>query len=314
VATRTRNRTSRLAVLDSSVRRPTSTSPTGRSRSPLLRRAVVVGLVVLSLALITVSFRETSSGPVHGAQNVGADVMKPFEVAANRVARPFRDAYNWFDGLTTARSQNQKLKQELRQLRQEYATAQSAENENVQLQKLLDYERGPSFPKDFNAVNASVLARGATDIEQKITVSAGSRQRVRVNDPVVTSDGLIGKVTGVAPGVASVTLLIDATSAVAAVDLKTKAYGLVQHGAGGGAQLVFGRVPKDRIVRSGDLVVTAGTQLAALPDIYPKGILIGRVTSVDQNDVDIFKQIQVSPFADFSSIDSVAILVPRGRR
>jgi rod shape-determining protein MreC len=280
----------------------------------LLRRAVVVGLVVLSLALITVSFRETSSGPVHGAQNVGADVMKPFEVAANRVARPFRDAYNWFDGLTTARSQNQKLKQELRQLRQEYATAQSAENENVQLQKLLDYERGPSFPKDFNAVNASVLARGATDIEQKITVSAGSRQRVRVNDPVVTSDGLVGKVTGVAPGVASVTLLIDATSAVAAVDLKTKAYGLVQHGAGGGAQLVFGRVPKDRIVRSGDLVVTAGTQLAALPDIYPKGILIGRVTSVDQNDVDIFKQIQVSPFADFSSIDSVAILVPRGRR
>jgi rod shape-determining protein MreC len=280
----------------------------------LLRRAVVVGLVVLSLALITVSFRETSGGPVHGAQNVGADLMKPFEVAANRVARPFRDAYNWFDGLTTARSQNQKLKQELRQLRQEYATAQSAENENVQLQKLLHYERGPSFPKDFNAVNASVLARGATDIEQKITVSAGSRQKVRVNDPVVTSDGLVGRVTRVASDLASVTLLIDATSSVTAVDLRTKAYGLVQHGAGGGAQLVFGRVPKDRIVHSGDLVVTAGTQLAALPDIYPKGILIGRVTSVDQNDVDIFKQIQVSPFADFSSIDSVAILVPRGRR
>ena len=46
---------------------------------------------------------------------------------------------------------------------------------------------------------------------------------------------------------------------------------------------------------------------------YPKGILIGRVTSVDQNDVDIFKQIQIEPFADFSSLDSVAILVPRSR-
>ena len=313
MATRTRNRTSRLAVLDSSVRRPTSTSPTARSRSPLLRRAVVVGLVVLSLALITVSFRETSGGPVHGAQNAGAAVMKPFEVAANRVARPFRDVYNWFEGLTTARSENQKLKKELRQLRQEYATAQSAENENAQLQSLLDYERGPSFPKDFNAVNASVLVHGATDIEQQITVSAGSQQGVRANDPVVTSDGLVGKVTRVAPNLARVTLLIDPTSAVAAVDLKTKAYGLVQHGAGGGDQLVFGRVPKDRIVRTGDFVVTAGTQLAALPDIYPKGILIGRVTSVDQNDVDIFKQIQVDPFADFSSIDSVAILVPRSR-
>jgi rod shape-determining protein MreC len=280
----------------------------------LRRRAVVVGLVVVSLALITFSFRETSGGPVHSVQNFGATVMKPFEVAANRVARPFRDVYNWFDDLATARSENQKLKKEVRELRQQYATAQSALSDNVVLQELLDYERGPSFPKDFRAVNASVLARGATDIEQQISVAAGSRQGVRENDPVVTEDGLVGKVTQVAPTVARVTLLTDATSAVAAIDLKTKAYGLVQHGAGSGEQLVFGRVPKDKIVRAGDIVITAGTQLARLPDIYPKGILIGSVTSVDQNDVDIYKQIQVDPYANFSSLDSVAILVPRTRK
>jgi rod shape-determining protein MreC len=274
-----------------------------------------VGLVLASLALITVSFRESSGGPLHGAQSVGAAAMKPFEVAADRVARPFRDAYNWFDGLATARSENQKLKADLRDMRQKYATAQSALNENAVLQRLLDYQRGPSFPKDFDAVNASVLARPEPNVKEEITVSAGSHQGVHVNDPVVTADGLVGKVTRVATTVARVTLLTDATSAVAAIDLTSKpnAYGLVQHGAGGGTQLVFGRVPKDRIVREGDFVVTAGTQLAALPDIYPKGILIGRVTSVDQNDVDIFKQIQIEPFADFSSLDSVAILVPRSR-
>ncbi len=313
MATRTRKRTARLAVLDSSVRRPASTSSTGRSRSPLRRRAVVLALVVVSLALITVSFRESSGGRVHGIQNVGAAAMKPFEVAADRVARPFRDAYNWFDGLVTARSENQKLKAELRDLRQQYVAAQSALNENVVLQRLLDYQRGPNFPRDFKAVNASVIARAATDVQETVTVSAGSHQGVRENDPVVTEDGLVGKVTRVAGNVARVTLLTDATSAVAAVDLRTNAYGLVQHGAGGGTQLVFGRVPKDRVVSDGDFVVTAGTQLASLPDIYPKGILIGRVTSVDQNDVDIFKQIQVEPFADFSSLDSVAILVPRDR-
>jgi rod shape-determining protein MreC len=239
--------------------------------------------------------------------------MKPFEVAAGRVARPFRDAYNWFDGLVNARSENQKLKREVRALRQQYATAQSAQNENLVLQQLLDYERGPTFPADFEAVNASVAARFPTDIHQQVTVSAGSNSGVRENDPVVTADGLVGKVTRVAPNLARVTLLTDATNAVAATDVTTKAYGLIQHGAGGGTQLAFGRVPKDRIVRVGDLVVTAGTQLPALPDIYPKGILIGRVTSVDQNDVDIFKQIQVEPFAEFSSLDSVAILVPRSR-
>jgi rod shape-determining protein MreC len=301
-----------LAVLDSSVRRAASSSPASRSRSPLRRRVVVVGLVIVSLALITASFREASGGRLHGVQNGCAAVMKPFEVAANRVARPFRDAYNWFDGLVNARSQNQKLKKEVRALRQENATAQSAVNENSSLKSLLHYEQGPSFPQDFKAVNASVVAR-VTDIQQQITVSAGSHQGVRVNDPVVTSDGLIGRVTRVASNLARVTLLTDATSAVAAVDVKTKAYGLIQHGAGGGTQLILGRVPKDRVVKQGDSIVTAGTQLPALPDIYPRGILIGRVTSVDQSDVDIFKQIQISPFADFSSVDSVAILVPKGR-
>jgi rod shape-determining protein MreC len=271
-----------------------------------------VSLVIVCFALITASFRESSGGRVHGAQSAGAAVMRPFEVAAGRVARPFRDAYRWFDGLATARSENRKLKEEVRDLRQRYATAQSAQNENAVLQRLLDYERGPRFPKDFRAVNTSVVSR-VTDLEQEVIVSAGLRQGVRQNDPVVTADGLVGKVTRVAKNVALVTLLTDATSAVAALDLKTNAYGLVQHGAGGGSQLVFDRVPKDRVVRVGEFVVTAGTQLAALPDIYPKGILIGRVTSVDQNDVDVFKQIQVEPFADFSSLDSVAILVPRSR-
>lgn len=313
MATRIRNRTSRLAVLDSSVRRAGSTSPTGRSRSPLRRRIVVVGLVVVSLALITASFRETSSGRLHGVQNGAAAVMKPFEVAANRVARPFRDAYNWFDGLVNARSENQRLRKEVQALRQQNATEQSAVNENVSLKSLLHYEEGPTFPRDFRAVNASVVAR-ITDTRQQITVSAGSHQGVRENDPVVTSDGLIGRVTRIAPTLARVTLLTDATSAVAAVDLRTKAYGLIEHGAGSGTQLILSRVPKDRVVKEGDSVVTAGTQLPALPDIYPKGILIGRVTSADQSDVDIFKQIQVSPFADFSSVDSVAILVPKGRR
>ena len=273
----------------------------------------MVGLVLLSLVLITFAFRETSTGPVHHAQNIGATILRPFEIATDRVARPFRDAYNWFDGLVTARSENQKLKAEVQDLRQKYTAAESALHENITLKALLQYERGPSFPTDYHPVNASVIARAPTDVQQQIVISAGSDQGIRKDDPVVTADGLVGKVTTVFSTVSNVTLLTDATSAVAAVDLTTGAYGLVQHGAGGGAQLILSRVPKTEIVSVGDYVITAGTRLGALPDIYPKGIEIGRVTSVDQNDVDTFKQIQVEPFADFSALDSVAVLVRNGR-
>jgi rod shape-determining protein MreC len=302
-----------LAVLDSAGSRPASSPLASRSRSPLRRRGVVTALVVVSLALITASVRETTGGSVHGAQDLAASAMRPFEVGADRIARPFRDAYGWFDGLATARSENARLKAEVRVLRQRYAAAQSAQNENATLQRLLHFQRGPRFPKDFRAVNASVLVRAPTDVQQQITVSAGTREGVLANDPVLTSDGLIGRVSRVAKDVARVTLLTDPTSAVAALDLKTNAYGLVEHGPAGGGQLALDRVTKDRIVRPGDFVVTAGTQLSRLPDIYPRGILIGRVSSVDQNDVDTFKTIQVEPFADLTSLDAVTILVPRSR-
>ena len=63
----------------------------------------------------------------------------------------------------------------------------------------------------------------------------------------------------------------------------------------------------------GRVALAQVAQLGRLPDIYPKGIPIGRVSSVDQNDVDTFKTIQVEPFADFSSLDAVTILVPKDR-
>ena len=84
-----RNRTVRLAVLGSSVQRAAPSGyPSSRS-SALKRRIIVGGLVLLSLVLITVSFR---SSALDGVQGTAASVLRPFEVAADRVTRPFRDA------------------------------------------------------------------------------------------------------------------------------------------------------------------------------------------------------------------------------
>ena len=69
------------------------------------------------------------------------------------------------------------------------------------------------------------------------------------------------------------------------------------------------RVTKDLKVLPGDVIVTAGTRNARYPDLYPRGIPIGVVTSVGQTDVDLYKQIQVSPYVDFGRLDAVAALV-----
>ena len=94
-------------------------------------------LVVLSLALITASFREQSDGPLHDAQAAVASALQPFEVAVERVARPFRDAYGWTKDLFNARSENERLKAENEQLQQQVIQNESALQENVHLKALL---------------------------------------------------------------------------------------------------------------------------------------------------------------------------------
>ena len=170
----------------------------------------------------------------------------------------------------------------------------------------LGYVDGPRFPADFSAINARVLARPPGEFEQQIVISAGSADGVKLHAPVVTADGLVGNVTLVTRSASRVTLLTDASSAVAAVDLQTKAVGIVRHGSGGG--LFLDRVSKDQTINDGDTIVTAGTQSGELPDLYPRGIQIGKVTSVGQSDTDLYKQIQVSAFVRFGSLDSVVVL------
>jgi rod shape-determining protein MreC len=273
------------------------------------RRRLVVGLLVLlSLALITVYFREPADGALHGAQNVGVTVLRPFEVAAERVAAPFRDLYGWVSGVFHARSENARLRSDLEVMRQKYIDAESALQENVKLKQLLEYQEAAAFPDDFRLVNVQVMARPPSLFEQQVVVAAGALQGISLHDPVVTADGLVGEVTKVFDRAAQVTLLTDPDSAVAAEVLTTGAAGLIRRGPGDGS-LELDQVTKAQVVNLDDIVVTSGTLGGRLRSLYPKGIQIGVVTSVGQTDTDPYKRIQVDPFVDFTSLHSVAVLV-----
>jgi rod shape-determining protein MreC len=270
-------------------------------------------LVVLSIVLITISFREGDSGPLTRAQDAAAGALRPFQVAADRVAEPFEDAYRWFDGLLSAKSDAERLAQENEMLRQQLAQSQSAMRENARLRALLRFRTGPRFPADYDGLSAAVIGRPAAAFSQAIDIAIGSNAGVRKNDPVVTEDGLIGLVTRVAGRTARVTLLTDEQLAVSALDVRTDANGIVRHGRASRSTLVLDRVPKEDVVRVGDTVITAGWQSTRLTSLYPRGIPIGRVTSVGQTDTDLYKQVLVEPFADFKSLDAVLVLVPKER-
>jgi rod shape-determining protein MreC len=305
-----RQRSARSAALGLTVRRISTTVPT-RSSGPLRRRLVVGVLVLASLVLISLSFRAGESGPLTGFQSAGASALRPFAVGLDRVAQPFRDAYNWADGLFTARDEAERLRAENRALLQQAIQSQFALQENAYLRRLLDYIDGPRFPSDFDPVVAEVTGRPPSAFTQAIVIAAGSDNGIRLSDPVVTADGLVGLVTGVTSKLSRVQLLTDEEAAASAIDLRTSATGIVRHARGTKETLVFDRVRKEDVVRRGDQVVTAGWKAGALSSLYPKGIPIGRITSWSVTDTDLYQQVQVDPYVDFGALDAVIVLVPK---
>ena len=207
-----------------------------------------------------------------------------------------------------ARSDAERLRKENDALRQDVIHNESALHENTRLRRLLAYRDGPTFPRDYSGIAAAVIARAPSAFTQQIVVSVGSADGVRLRAPVVTADGLVGQVTRVTSGASQVTLLSDESSAVSALDVRTDATGLVQHGQGSSA-LVLSRVAKKEVVHVGDEIVTAGWRTEGLASLYPRGIPIGSVSSVGQTDTDLYQQVQIAPYVDFSSLDAVLVLV-----
>jgi rod shape-determining protein MreC len=268
---------------------------------------VLGALVVLALALITISFREEQSGPLHDVQGAVASALQPLEIAVERVARPFRDAYGWTKDLFNARSENEDLRAENRRLEQEVIQNESALQQNVILRQLLDYQDAPTFPKDFHGVATQVIAQPSAAFEQEIVVAAGSDDGVVVGSPVVTAAGLVGTVTSLNEGAARVRLITDQASAVSAVALRTGADGIVQPQSGG--TLMLDRVSKREVVQVGDEVVTSGWRSGRLASLYPRGIPIGRVTYVGRLNTDLYQQVLIRSDVGFSGLDSVLVRV-----
>jgi rod shape-determining protein MreC len=281
-----------------------------RSSTAVKRRVVAGVLVLLSLVLITIYFREPAGGGLHSVQSGGATALRPFEVAANRVASPFRDAYGWFAGLIHAKSENADLRAKLDRVTAQVIQQRTAAAENADLRRQLHYIASPEFPQDFKPITAEVVGRPPSEFEQVVTVAAGSSDGIRIDQAVVTADGLVGKVSEVAGHQARVTLLTDPSMKVSALDFRTNATGVVGHGEAPGT-LTLDRVRKSAVLKDGDAIVTQHWKVGPLSSLYPANIPIGYVAGATNSEIDLYWQAQVSPSVHFDSLRSVIVLVPK---
>jgi rod shape-determining protein MreC len=271
------------------------------------RRAVLVLLVAASLVLLTSTFAGSSGGPFGTIRDGVATVLGPVEDGASRALKPARDLVNWFHETFNARGENGQLKAEVRALAVKKTKYEQAVGENRKLHALLKLDNsGPVAP--YKPVTGRVIGRSPTVWYSSVTLDVGSGDGVRVNDPVVTGDGLVGKVTGTTGGTSEVTLITDHTSAVSGSVLPNGPEGVVEPEAGNPSALLLDFINKNETIHQGAIVVTAGWSSGRISSAYPYGLRIGRVTKASKNGQQTYQRVNLRAFADLRGMDYVQVL------
>jgi rod shape-determining protein MreC len=271
------------------------------------RRAVLLALIAASLVLLTAYFGESDNGSLRSFQRGAMAVFAPIQEGANRAVKPVRDLFGWFGSTLHAKSQRDALKKERDALRNQLAATEVALNDARQQAGLKAQDTSGGLGR-YQPVQARVYERSPSTWYQTVAINKGSSDGVRRNDPVINSEGLVGKVNEVASNSAVVTLITDQDFAATGVTANSQEPGSVSPAVGAPGDLLFELVDNTSNVRQGDLVITAGTRSSRLSSLYPRGIPIGTVSRVDIGEGELDRRIHIKPAADLRRLDLVQVL------
>ena len=278
------------------------------------RRAVLLLLVAASLTLLSLYYREGSSGgPLHGAENVVSTIFSPISSVTDRALKPVRDLVNWFHETFDARGDKARLQDQVATLRDQLARQQTQQGEAKELSDLNELTSGGIVPDGTTPVTARVVGRSPTVWYSTVTIDRGSGDGVRIDDPVVAAQGLAGKITQTTSNTSEVTLITDADSAVTARVQPSGATGVVEPNVGNPNDLQLDFLERGAHIAEGQMVVTAGFSTGDLGSIFPPGIPIGHITTATVEEQQAYQRVHLAPFADLRDMDFVKVLTTHSR-
>jgi rod shape-determining protein MreC len=269
------------------------------------RRALLVALVALSLILLTAYFGEAPSGRLHAVQRDFLTVVSPLQDGANKALKPVRDLFGWFSSTLHAKSRLGQALEQNDRLRAQLIAREDYERGYAALRRLyhLDNQLGISA---YRPVTATVTGKSPNLWNSTINIDKGTSAGVAIDDPVVVGEGVVGKVTEAVPDWAQVSLITDSGVGVSAMINETGAPGLIEPKVGDPGDLLMQYLPANTPVNVGNYVVTSGTISAKGESLFPRGIPIGQVTSVQEEGP--YKSVNVHPLAELHGLETVQVL------
>jgi rod shape-determining protein MreC len=267
-------------------------------RRPRYRLAWLAGFVTLCLLMIQLS----AMGYLAPAQEIAWRGLAPVQGWLSGLASSLNSTVSFVRDLRTLRQRNAELESQVNRLLIENVQLKEVEAENANLRRLLQFAETHPFLEFRGAeVVARVIGQDPIQLSNYLMIDLGQEHGVHEGMPVVTERGLVGRITQAGRTSSWVLLITDPASAVSALLQSSRLTGIVQGQAGGG--LVMEYIPQDAVVTPGEIVITSG-----LGGRFPRGLVIGQITSVYRRDYEMFQKALVRPSVDFDRLEQVLVI------
>lgn len=259
--------------------------------------------VILFVSLISISLRSGDNTPFlqQASNDITAVLGRVFTRPANAVTRVFESVSD----LQNTYEENQRLKIEIDKIYERQAEINVLRDENQRLGEELDLQ---SSLTDYRTISGTVISRNPDNWVDQIVVDRGSQDGVEVGMPVMSSNGLIGRISEVNPTSSKVVLLtnIDQTANQVSSEIIMEeeiVYGLISGYDSSNDRLVMSQITSTIEIEEGELITTSG-----LGGVIPRGLVIGEVDEVTMDAHGLAQQVFVNPAADFENIRYVTII------
>jgi rod shape-determining protein MreC len=263
---------------------------------------VIIWLVLGALLLLVFNLPESVSSQV---KSVLREAVAPLQGALSSFSNKTRESVESVRGIGGAVAENRKMSAELVRLRNEVRRLETLELQNITLREQLRFAQ--TSARDL--IPSEVIARDISGWWQTIRLGKGLVDGVTANRAVVTTDGLVGKTVATSPHTADVLLVSDPGCKVSTQITRTGLFGvLTGQGTSWRGRVVcrMDFINKDTPVLPGDEVVTSG-----LGGVFPKGLLVGYVDRVEEDESGLYQRAYVVPKADLGGLTYAFVVVQK---
>lgn len=264
------------------------------------RKKILSAVVVVLLLSILMSWSTNNPQRILFFERLIAEALSPFQKAAGAVTDFLVHSWEFVGDVRNVYKDNERLKAELDKYVGIDLLMLEIKQENIRLRALLQFQEAV----EHQVMPAQVIGRNPSGWFSTLTIDKGSKHGVKVDMPVVTNQGLVGKIVDVQPSHAKVQLIISSSSGISAIVQRTRDNGVLIGLANPRGYTRITRLSQYADIQEGDVIISS-----PLTGIFPKGLSIGRVVEVYDDPVSLERSALVLPEVDFDRLEEVLIII-----